>query len=118
MTALKAKGTMELLNKIKIPKGSTLSVKDECGKILIVIEPEEEEPRTVKCERTECEEELPKIGDLAIMWNNNHREAIISRVNNEEMDSMPYQAKNGEWYKNAIRFRDEEQYLKVLGILL
>lgn len=117
MTALKTKGTMELLNKIAIPAGSTLSVKKEDGKVLIVIEPEEKKERTVMCEETGREEVEPEIGDLAIVWNN-PREAIISRIQDKEMDSMPYQAKNGEWYKNAIRFRDEEQYLKVLGILL
>lgn len=48
------------------------------------------------------------------MWGKNRREAIISRVEDIDYTDFTYKAKNQEWYERAIRFRDEEQYNKIL----
>lgn len=60
-------------------------------------------------------EELPGIGDLCIMWDDDERDcAIIGTINRYEGDS--FRGNNGCLYMNAVKFRDYQQYLDIRGI--
>lgn len=102
---------MEVRN-YRIPAGcNRISVKVENNALMIMFEPD----NSFLCKETgEMEEPPTKVGQLAIMWNE-CREAIISAVVDIDFSDGTYQARNGEWYKNAIRFRNLEQYHKVWG---
>ena len=95
------------------PECTLISIQAEYKKIVILFEPET--PNFFFCDETERTEEEPRIGQLAIMWGKNRREAIISRVEDIDCTDFTYKAKNQEWYERAIRFRDEEQYNKILS---
>lgn len=94
------------------PECARISIQAEDKKIVILFEPET--PNIFFCDETERTEEEPRIGQLAIMWGKNRREAIISRVEDIDYTDFTYKAKSQEWYERAIRFRDEEQYNKIL----
>lgn len=75
-------------------------------------------PNTYYCEETEYFEEKPILGNLSIFWDDEDRSgAIISLLRDWDRsdDGVVYMAENGVSYKNAIRFRDERQYLMILG---
>lgn len=80
--------------------------------MILIFEPDT--PNSFFCEETNRVEEEPNIGDLAIMWVDDGNSAIISRVADIDYSDFTYKAKNGVWYKKAARFRDEEQYNKIL----
>lgn len=103
---------MRLEEFIISPECTRVSVKTEDKKIIISFEPEN--PNVFFCDETGRAEEEPRIGQLAIMWGKDRREAIISKVIDTDYGDFTYQAKNGEWYDHAVRFRDEEQYNKIL----
>lgn len=68
---------------------------------------------------TEETETLPDMGDLAILWNSgNEDQAIIARVADKEyaaeLRTWPYMANTGKWYMKGIRFRNQNQYNKIL----
>lgn len=94
------------------PECSRVSIKVEDKRLILQFEPET--PNIFFCDETERTEEEPSIGQLAILWGKNRREAIISRVEDIDYKDFTYKAKNQEWYERAIRFRDEEQYNKIL----
>lgn len=94
------------------PECTRISIKTEDKKIIILFEPES--PNIFFCDETGRTEEEPCIGQLAIMWGKDRREAIISRVIDTDYTDFTYQAKNDEWYDHAVRFRDEEQYSKII----
>ena len=63
-------------------------------------------------------EETPQEGNLSILWDSDHPNmAIIAYLKSLEcgLVKMEYTAENDTVYENAIRFRDEEQYQKILG---
>lgn len=62
-------------------------------------------------------EETPQEGDLSILWDDDYPSmAVIAYLKNLECGivKMEYTAGNDTVYENAIRFRDEEQYQKIL----
>ena len=60
-------------------------------------------------------EELPGIGDLCILWNDEARDcAIIGTLENKTGDL--YKGNNKSEYVNAVKFRDHQQYLDIRGI--
>lgn len=63
-------------------------------------------------------EETPHQGDLSILWDDGYPGmAIIAYLKDLEcgLVKMEYTAENNTVYENAIRFRNEEQYQKILG---
>ena len=103
---------MKIQNFIIPPESKYVSVTTERDRLVLIFEPEN--PRTFFCQETDHLEETPNIGHLAILWNANYRESIVSYVADTDFKDGSYQAKNGEWYDNAIRFRSVEQYMKIL----
>lgn len=62
---------------------------------------------------------VPEIGELAILWDEGRwRNAIIARLADKEfvadLDDSPFMAHTGVWYDKAIRFRNPEQFDKVI----
>ena len=100
---------------IRITTNSTLEVEQkENGEVLVRIRPDN--PLSFLCPETGEVEEKPILGDLAILWGSHKRrgEAIISYV--EETDvAEGYLSNNTFWYRNAIRFRSEAQYRKIVN---
>ena len=104
----------------KIPaECSRVSIEASDNKLLNIFEPEHY--GDFHCDLTDHVEEVPRIGDTAILWNDEERKcAIIARLSDENSsdltDEHPYQAANSVWYQNAIRFRSEDQYRQITGI--
>lgn len=101
------------LKEFKIPpECSRVSIKAEGRALTILFEPEN--PNVFFCQETERTEEEPRVGQLAVLWDELHNDAIISRVSDIDYKDFTYQSTNGMWYSHAARFRDEEQYNKIL----
>ncbi len=69
------------------------------------------------CEETGEIEVLPEEGDMAIMWTDHqHPKAIISLLKEVKIGDheLLFISCVGYAYRHAIRFRDKEQYLKIL----
>lgn len=104
----------------KIPLDSRIvSVEAIDNKLIIGFEPERY--GDFHCDLTDHVEEIPRIGDTAIFWDNEDRtRAIIARLSDENSsdstDDYPYEAANGVWFQNAIRFRSEDQYQQITGV--
>lgn len=104
----------------RIPPESRVILVEAIGNKLI-LEFEPERYGDFHCDLTDHVEEVPRIGDTAILWNDEERKcAIIARLSDENSsdltDEHPYQAANSVWYQNAIRFRSEDQYRQITGI--
>lgn len=60
---------------------------------------------------------VPEIGELAIFWDyGKERNAIIARLSDKDYATdlkYSFMIHTGEWYDNAIRFRNPEQFNKV-----
>lgn len=66
---------------------------------------------------TEELEYVPSKDELAIFWGDkNSGVAVIGMVKDIRIieDGCAYEANNGFWYNHAIRFRNPEQYNKIL----
>lgn len=104
----------------KIPaECSRVSIEAIDNKLLIIFEPEHY--GDFHCDLTDHVEEVPRIGDTAIFWNDEDRtRAIIARLSDENSsdltDEHPYKAANNIWFQNAIRFRSEDQYRQITGV--
>ena len=100
---------------IDVPKGcDTIFVELENG-MLTVSYGSRTNKREVFNQYTRHLEELPGIGDLCIMWNDENRdEAIIGTL--EQKAGVLYIGNNSYEYKNAVKFRDQQQYLDIRGI--
>lgn len=101
------------------PECKRISVEAIDNQVIIIFEPERY--GDFLCDLTEHVEEVPRIGDTAIFWNDEERKsAIIAHLVDENtnnlLDESPYQAANGFWYQNAIRFRSEDQYRQITGV--
>jgi len=65
---------------------------------------------------TEEMEQMPLNGDIAIFWDERRDQAIIAKcVDWSREDGIHHKASDGNWYKNAIKFRCGDQYNSVLG---
>lgn len=64
-------------------------------------------------------ETLPEIGDLAIVWDRGQEKgARIVKLTDKEFaascQDYPYKAHTGEWFGKAVRFRNPEQFDKII----
>lgn len=68
-------------------------------------------------ELTDHIEYSPQIGNMAILWDKEDRKnAIIATLQDWESGETCIKYKGGgEWFDNAIRFRDEDQYNAIRG---
>lgn len=104
----------------KIPLDSRIvSVEAIDNKLIIGFEPERY--GDFLCDLTDQVEEVPRIGDTAIFWNDEDRtRAIIARLSDDNSsdltDEHSYKAANDIWFQNAIRFRSEDQYQQITGV--
>ena len=99
-----------------IPEGSRYVIV-EASAIDIIVAFEPENTGAFICEVTEDLEYIPSQGDLAIFWGDtNPASAIIAKMKDMQFDESgcKFEAKNGLWYDHAIRFRNPEQYDKIL----
>lgn len=109
-----------IIEDYKIPsERRIISVEAIDNKLIIGFEPEHY--GDFHCDLTDHVEEIPRIGDTAIFWDNEDRtRAIIARLSDENSsdstDDCPYEAANGVWFQNAIRFRSEDQYQQITGV--
>lgn len=104
---------MELKDYRIPPECSRISVRAEGRTLTISFEPEN--PNIFFCQETGRTEEEPRIGQLAVLWDEFHGDAIIARVTNIDYKDFTYKSTNGLWYRNAVRFRDEKQYDDILA---
>lgn len=103
------------INNYTIPRECRhISVKAEDNVLTITFEPETE--GDFHCPETDHVESIPSTGDLAIFWDDSEKKsAIIARMDGWSMDDSAegrvlYEAANGIWYSNVMRFRSYEQY--------
>lgn len=101
------------------PESRTISVEAIDNKLIIRFE--SEHYGDFHCDLTDHVEEIPRIGDTAIFWDNDDRtRAIIARLSDDNSsdltDDCPYKAANDVWFQNAIRFRSEDQYQQITGV--
>lgn len=99
---------------IEIPKGcKKITIEAEDGKMIVSYDILNE--REYYCKETNEVEEVPSVGDFAVFWNDSGRDrAIVSNV--VLVGDTGFTSNDGYHYKNAIKFRNYEQYLKVRGI--
>lgn len=106
------------LTTIKVPKGCTeIAVDLEDGKLVVSYGSSINE-KEFFCKETGHMEEIPGVGDFAILWNDIARGgAIVANIkrNISEGHSKCWVASNFYDYDNAIKFRNYEQYLKIKG---
>lgn len=55
-------------------------------------------------------EDILKVGDVCIFWNNDKKEASISKLCEIDNNENPYMDNSGLWFANAIKFESIEQY--------
>jgi hypothetical protein len=100
---------------IKVPEGCKEIFVDVEEGALMVTYGSQINKREVYNQYTRHSEELPGMGDLSVMWNDGAREyAVIATV--EGFAGEKYKANNNHEYRNAIKFRDHQQYLDIRGI--
>ena len=66
------------------------------------------------CKETNCIEEVPGVGDFAILWNAEFPKFAVC-MNFECMSEGWFVGSDMVRYNRAIKFRNYEQYLKVKG---
>ena len=105
----------DMRKEIEIPKGCKKITIDVEGERLIVTYSSSINNREFLCDETGEMEELPKVGDFAILWNDMNRSGAI--VGNVAMIHPEYfRGVDNYQYGRAIKFRNYEQYLKIRGI--
>lgn len=100
----------------RIPEGSEFVTAEVIDNSLILLfEPQAN--NALFCDITDDLEYIPEKGDLSIFWGQERPGAAIiaqlSDYNFSEEESL-FRSSNGLWYHHAIRFRNEEQYNKIL----
>lgn len=103
------------LTTIKVPKGCTeIAVDLEDGKLIVSYGSSINE-KEFFCKETGHIEEIPGVGDFAILWTEPKRKsAIVANVQEFSRDGNVI-GSDGLAYGSAIKFRNYEQYLKVRG---
>lgn len=100
---------------IDVPKGCDKIFVDLENGMLTVTYGSGTNKREVFNQYTKRLEELPGIGDMCILWNDEARDcAIIGTLENKTGNL--YKGNNKSEYMNAVKFRDYEQYLDIRGI--
>ena len=100
---------------IDVPKGCNKIIVDVENEMLTITYGSVINKMEVYNQYTRHSEELPRIGDLGVMWNDGEREcAIVATV--EGFVGEKYKANNNHEYGNAVKFRDHQQYLDIRGI--
>ena len=96
-----------------------VTIEREGTQVLVIFEPAPMPTREeFLCELTGENEEIARVGEFAIMWEETKRDkAIVSRVLDVKNmhGRIVYQATTVALYDNAIRFRNYDQYKRVLG---
>lgn len=99
----------------KIPKGSKYVTAETIDdNITLIFEPND--TGAFLCDITDDLEYIPSPGDLSIFWNKEKpNSAIIAQLNDYNFsEENLFQSSNRLWYNNAIKFRNEEQYDKII----
>ena len=107
---------MKINNYTIPPECRRISVEASDNSLIITFEPESY--GDFYCEQTDHVESIPRLGDLAVFWEDDDKSAaIIARTKDEGVDDLKtlYQAANDVWYSNAMRFRSDEQYKHLTG---
>lgn len=100
---------------IKVPNGCTEIYVDLEDNKIVVSYASNLRSNEVFCDETGEVEELPKLGDFAVLWNDaNKRGAIVANV--MYIGSEGFTANDNCYYRKAVKFRNYEQYLKIKGI--
>lgn len=100
----------------RIPEGSEfVTAKVIDNSLILLFEPQAN--NAFLCDITNDLEYIPGKGDLSIFWSQERPGAAIiaqlSDYNFSEEESL-FRSSNGLWYHHAIRFRNEEQYNKIV----
>lgn len=107
---------MKIKNYTIPPECRHISVETSDNSLIITFEPESY--GDFHCAETDHVESLPRIGDLAVFWDEEDRNgAIVARTKDECIDEGKplYQAANDVWYYRAMRFRSDDQYKQLTG---
>lgn len=100
---------------IEIPKGcKKITIEIEDGKMIVTYSSNINSSEFL-CEETGEMEERPKAGDFAVFWNNENRKGAVV-ANAMYVGREGFTANDNYNYRNAVKFRDYEQYLKIKGI--
>lgn len=100
------------LTTIKVPKGCTeIAVDLEDGKLVVSYGSSINE-KEFFCKETGHMEEVPGVGDFAILWNVEFPKFAVC-MNYECMSEGWFVGSDMVRYNRAIKFRNYEQYLKV-----
>ena len=101
---------------IKIPNGcKRIQIDVENGLMEVLYESVINE-KYIDCEETGDSEERPSIGDFSIFWDKNNRDAAVCAHFDGMSKNGFFKASDGCRYDEAIKFRNNEQYLRVRGI--
>lgn len=100
-----------------IPEGcKSITVESDSDKLLIRFG--HLDPGEFRSELTDSLERAPIVGNVAIFWNDEARkQAIIAKCLDWESleNGISYKANDGNWYNNAIRFRNDKQFNQIIG---
>jgi hypothetical protein len=100
---------------IDVPKGCTKIFVDlEDGKLIVSCGSSIND-KEFFCKETDHMEEVPGVGDFAILWNVELPKFAVC-MNFECMSEGWFVGSDMARYNRAIKFRDYEQYLKIRGI--
>lgn len=101
---------------IRIPEGcKSIQIDIENGLMTVNYESDIDE-KYIDCEETGDSEERPSMGDFSIFWDRSNRNNAICAHYNGKNKSGLYVSSDNCYYDEAIKFRNNEQYLNVRGI--
>lgn len=101
---------------IQIPNGcKRIQIDIENGLMTVLYESDINE-KYIDCEETGDSEERPSVGDFSIFWDRNKRSNAICAHFNGKNRNGGYVSSDNCYYDEAIKFRNNEQYLNVRGI--
>ena len=107
---------MDMKRIYKIPEHSRyITVEATEEGITTIFEPDD--TGAFICEIPEELEYIPSKNELSIFWgNSNSGIAVIGKLKDIQFDEdgCVFEANTGLWYDHAIRFRNSEQYDKIL----
>lgn len=106
---------------IEIPKGCKKITIEVVEGERIIVTYSSNINNEILCKETGEMEELPKVGDFCIFWDDYKRDVAVcaNLVRCDFVQNQPlkrYIASTGNNFRNAIKFRNYEQYLRVKGI--